>query len=112
MINMNSDIMPLDNQGYMALDRQKLRPLSTNGAQSTENLKKISQDFESVFLSQMFTEMFKGLGSDKMFGGGQSEETYRSMLLDNYAKQIVKHGGIGIADSVMRTLIHQQENIS
>lgn len=74
--------------------------------------KKAAQNFEQVFLSQMFGHMFSGLGSDSMFGGGHGEEMFRPMLIDEYSKSIVKHGGLGIADAVMHTLISQQEKSS
>ncbi len=77
-----------------------------------DGIKKVAQNFESVFLSQMFGEMFKGVGSDSLFGGGQGEEMFRSLLIDEYGKSVVKRGGLGITDAVMRTLIRQQEKKS
>ncbi len=71
--------------------------------------KKAAQSFEAVFLSQMFGHMFDGVGKDSLFGGGQGEEMFRPMLLDEYGKLVAKKGGVGIADAVMRTLISQQE---
>ncbi len=72
-------------------------------------LKATAQSFESVFLSQMFSQMFQDVGTDSLFGGGHGEEMFRSLMLDEYAKQVAKKGGLGIADSVMRQLIRQQE---
>ncbi len=71
--------------------------------------KKAAQSFEAVFLSQMFGQMFEGIGKDKMFGGGPGEEMFRSLLIDEYGKSVAKRGGVGIADAVMRSLISQQE---
>ena len=72
--------------------------------------KKAAQSFEAMFMSQMFGHMFEGVGKDTLFGGGAGEEMFRPMLFDEYGKLVAKKGGIGIADSVMRTLISQQEN--
>ena len=72
-------------------------------------IKKSSEEFEAVYLSQMFNHMFSGIKSDAMFGGGHGEEMFQSMMIDDYSKQIVKHGGIGIASAVMRTMISEQE---
>jgi Rod binding domain-containing protein len=44
-----------------------------------------------------------------MFSGGQSEETYRGLLIDEYGKEIARAGGIGIADSIARQMILMQE---
>lgn len=71
--------------------------------------KKAAQSFEAVFLSQMMGHMFEGVGKDSLFGGGAGEEMFRPMLFDEYGKLMAQKGGIGIADTVMRTLIKQQE---
>ncbi len=68
-----------------------------------------AQEFEGVFLSQFLGAMFEGLSTDGPFGGGQGEQMFRSMMLDQYGKQIVAQGGIGIADSVTRELLKTQE---
>lgn len=71
--------------------------------------RKSAQDFESFFASQVLEQMFSGVKTDSMFGGGHGEEIFRSLLLDAYGKQIATHSGFGIADSIMRTLTSQQE---
>jgi flagellar protein FlgJ len=71
--------------------------------------KKAAQDFEAVFLSQMLSHMFAGIKSDKVFGGGPSEDMYRSMMVQEYGKVLAQAGGVGIADSVMREMIRIQE---
>lgn len=75
-------------------------------------LRQAAEEFEATFLSQMFSHMFENIKTDSLFGGGHGEEMFRSMLIDGYAQEIVKKGGIGIADSVMRTLLTQQEKSS
>ena len=66
-------------------------------------------DFESVFLSQMFSQMFTGMDGEGPFGGAGGAGVWRSFLTDEYAKSFAKAGGIGIADHVYRSLIAQQE---
>ena len=68
-----------------------------------------ARDFEQVYLSKMLNQMFAGLTTDGPFGGGQAEETWRGLLVDEYATTIAKAGGIGIADAVYRDLIALQE---
>jgi flagellar protein FlgJ len=67
-----------------------------------------SQDFESMFLNSMLSQMNTGVGEGP-FNGGQAAKTWRSLLTDEYAKNFSKAGGIGIADSVYKELIAQQE---
>jgi Rod binding domain-containing protein len=71
--------------------------------------KKAAQDFESVFVSQMLGQMFSGLATDGPFGGGEGEAMFRSLMLDEYGKQITAQGGIGLADAVTRQLLKHQE---
>lgn len=71
--------------------------------------KKAAQDFEGVFVSQMLGQMFSGISTDSMFGGGQGEEMFRSLMLDEYGKQIAAQGGIGIASNVTAELLKHQE---
>ena len=78
-------------------------------AQKRAAIGKASQDFESSFLSNMLGQMFEGLQTDGPFGGGQGEAMFRSMMTDEYSKQIVAQGGFGLAASVQRELLKTQE---
>ncbi|MGE4526866.1 MAG: rod-binding protein [Rhodospirillaceae bacterium] len=84
------------------------RARASKGA-SREQVAQVSQDFEAMFLSQMFQFMFEGLSADPEFGGGNAETMYRSLMIDEYGKQVAKSGGLGIADAVSRTLLAAQE---
>ena len=68
-----------------------------------------AQDFESQFLSSMFQSMFKGPKTDETFGGGQGEEMFRSLLVDQYGQEMTRSGGIGLADTVYSEIIKLQE---
>jgi peptidoglycan hydrolase FlgJ len=71
--------------------------------------KKASQDFEAVFLNQMFQHMFTGIDGEGPFGGGVGVSVWRSFLTEQYAKSFAKSGGIGLADHVYRSLMAHQE---
>jgi Rod binding domain-containing protein len=66
-------------------------------------------DFEAMFLSTMFNHMFTSIDGEGPFGGGGAGGVWRSFLGEEYAKSFAKAGGIGLADSVYRSLIAQQE---
>ena len=78
-------------------------------AEKRAAIAKTSQDFESSFLSNMLGQMFEGVSTDAPFGGGQGEAMFRSMMTDEYSKQIVAQGGFGLAASVQRELLKGQE---
>lgn len=67
-----------------------------------------AKEFEAVYISQMLTPMFDGLETDGMFGGGNAESIYRSMMIDEYGKMIAQNGGIGLADAVKAQMIEMQ----
>lgn len=77
--------------------------------QSPEQMRETAQAFEASFLSQMLKPMFEGLETDGPFGGGEGEATWRSFLIDAMAKQAVKAGGVGLADTVMSEMLKMQE---
>lgn len=72
-------------------------------------IRKAADEFENVFVSQMLGHMFDGIEVDETFGGGHGEEMFRSMLTEQYAKQVNHRGGFGIADQVYRELLRAQE---
>ena len=72
--------------------------------------KAAAQDFEAVFLNNMFQQMFTAIKGEGPFGGDGATGVWRSFLTDAYAKSFAKAGGIGIADQVYRSLISLQES--
>jgi Rod binding domain-containing protein len=68
-----------------------------------------AKDFEALFISQMVEQMFGESGGESAFGSGESDEVYKSLMVQEYGKMITKSGGIGIADYVKRELLKQQE---
>lgn len=79
------------------------------GAATRETLRKKASEFEEVFIGQMLTPLFEGIEVDDTFGGGHGEDMFRSMLTQEYAKQVNRRGGFGLADSVYRELLRAQE---
>ncbi len=76
--------------------------------QAQKKAKGAAQDFEAMFLNTMFSQMTSGIKGDGPFGDTPGTGVWRSMLTDEYSKTFAKAGGVGIADSVYRTLIMQQ----
>lgn len=70
-----------------------------------EDLKKVSQDFEALFLKKLFDEMDKTVDrKNSLFDGGNAEEIFRGMLNDERAKSISKSGGIGLSELIYKQL--------
>ena len=67
-----------------------------------------AQAFESQFMSSMLGTMFEGVSTEAPFGGGEAEGAFKSFLMDAFAKQMTKAGGIGITASVQREMLKMQ----
>jgi peptidoglycan hydrolase FlgJ len=99
--------LAIDLSGASAAPAAGLARKGTAG--SHEKARAAAQDFEAVFLNQMMSHMFTGIGDQGPLGGGPGAGVWRSFLTDEYAKSFARAGGIGIADDVYRSLIAQQE---
>lgn len=74
-----------------------------------DRLRAQAQDFEAQFVNSMFQQMYSGVEGDGPFGNSTGVGPWRSFLTEEYAKNFVKRGGIGIADSVYKSLLSMQE---
>jgi Rod binding domain-containing protein len=95
-----------------ALADGKMKALRGAGAAKAldpKAVKKTAEEFETVFLEQMFNHMFSTVGVDGVTGGGMGEESARSMLVNAYAKNVVKAGGIGLAPAIASEIVKIQE---
>ena len=71
-------------------------------------IEKTAKDFESSFLSVMFTQMFKDVGAEAPFNGGHGEAAFKSFMSDAMAKQVSKAGGVGLSDRVAQEMLKLQ----
>ena len=78
-------------------------------AANTAKARKTATEFESMFLESSLDRLTQSEGTDGPLGeNGTGGGVYRSMLTKEYAGQIVKSGGVGIADSVFREIMKMQ----
>ncbi len=105
------DTQTLNAQFSASMDAAAARKTMPQQARSVEQARKVAQDFEAMFVSQMMQHMFSGLDeTGGYFGGGHAEAMFRPMLVDEYSKMLTKRpGGIGLADQVMASLLQSQE---
>jgi peptidoglycan hydrolase FlgJ len=69
-----------------------------------------ARDFEAVFISQMFEQMFAEVKTDGLGGGGSGERIFRSLMIQEIGRQMADQGGMGLSDTVKRELIALQEH--
>jgi flagellar protein FlgJ len=87
-IDLMSALGPLSAERMRAGDQAK---------PSGKALEKACRDFESLFVNYLMQEMRKTIPEDTLFGGGQAEKIYSSMLDSEVSKTISQQRSIGLA---------------
>lgn len=98
----------------MSISSSMAAPVSYNNPlnmppKSPDKTAAAAKQFEAVFLSEMMSHMFEGVKTDPEFGGGQGEDMFKSLLVNEYGKQMANAGGIGIADQLQKMMIQMQQ---
>jgi len=65
------------------------------------------REFESIFVNMMLKEMRGTVEKSGLIDGGQAEEIFSDMLYDEYAKDMTRAAGFGLADAVYMELSRQ-----
>ncbi len=84
-------------------------PQISAAAKNKQQIAKAASEFEAVFLNDVMQKMFSGISTDGLFGGGNAESMFRSMLIEQYAKDLSARGGIGINSALQTQIIRMQE---
>jgi flagellar protein FlgJ len=84
-------------------------PAPSTGS-TTARVAKAAEDFTAVALGEMLKPMFDTTDrSQDLFGGGQGEQAWRPMMVDEIAKSIARQGGLGLSAPVAQAMLHMQE---
>lgn len=76
---------------------------ATPVSQNDKALRQAAEKIEASFLAEMLKSA--GLGkTSAQFGGGAGEDQFSSFLVQEQAMQMVKAGGIGLAESLFHSL--------
>jgi Rod binding domain-containing protein len=72
---------------------------------------KAAQDFEAMAIGELLKPMFDTVDTaNSFFGGGAGEEAWKPMLVQEIARQIAAHGGLGLAGPVYDAMLRMQES--
>ena len=71
-----------------------------------------AEELEGIFLNTLVKEMFSSVGKQEGFNGGFAEETWRGMQAEQYAGELAKNGGLGLAHSLVSDLLAVQQTAS
>lgn len=109
-IAINNDINSVMAKAQVDKAEQLKKSLESNSKSSEDkDLKKVSQDFESIFINMMLKTMrstiVEGGFIEKSFG----TKAYESMLDEEMSKEMAKSGGLGISEMVYKSLVRRTE---
>ncbi len=80
----------------------KMENLSRKASKDDAKLRKVCNEFESIFINQMYKSMRKAIktGSKPLLHGGMGEEIFKDMLYEKYSLMTAKTNSLGIADMI------------
>ena len=88
--------------------RRKDPSANIAGVHTRAEAERVAGEFEHMFIAQMLQPMFAGVTTEAPFGGGQGEEMFKPMLIDEYAKAVSSRGGLGVKDAVLKEILRLQ----
>lgn len=71
-------------------------------------LKQAAQEFEAIFIQQMFKEMRKTVPHEGLIDSDNASDTYNQLQDMEAARIAARQGGIGLADLMMQQLMKDQ----
>lgn len=78
-----------------------------------DKLKKTAQDFETMFLENVYDRVTANLGEGGLLGSnGAGSDIWRGMLTQQYAKATSQSGGVGLSDDIYAALLKLQSGHS
>lgn len=84
-------------------DIPQIRSASSVLSARDRTLRDAAEKMEAGFLAEMLQAA--GLGkTSEQFGGGAGEDQFSSLLVQEQAMQMVKSGGIGLAEAIFNSL--------
>ncbi len=104
--------MKINSTDMTQLESLNGRPLKVGGAPADKEAvlaKKVGREFEALFVGLMLKSMRSTVGKDLLAGKENNEETYRSLLDQEYAKAVAEQGGLGLAKVIERQLLKRQQ---
>ncbi|NIJ20811.1 Rod binding domain-containing protein [Sphingomonas naasensis] len=80
-------------------------PVRAVNPKNTETAK----EFEAMFLGQMTKMMLESVQKGDNFNGGAGEEMFQGVLAEKLGTEIANRGGIGLAPSVLDSILKLQQ---
>ena len=72
-----------------------------------QKLKQVTQQFEAIFIQQIFKEMRNTIPTGGVLERSNADDIYTQLQDAEAAKEMARHGGIGLTDLMMRQLLQE-----
>lgn len=90
----------------MDVDQVAVPPATVT--QDIDRMREVASELEATFLAEMLKQARFGEARGA-FGGGEGEEQFSSMLRMEHARALAERGGIGLAETIFRSLLQRAE---
>lgn len=76
---------------------------------ANQKMEKVAKEFESLYVYQMLQETQPKVDLDNDFMGGEVEQTFRPILNQYLAEEIVESGGVGLKENIIKQMQKYEE---
>ncbi len=105
MLNKESSFQEQLKAATDKLDSKKITTMTAEEvAQRNKEIREASVQLEALLLKMMYTEMWKTVPKDELFGESNAMDIYRDMYNEEITKKAAEGGGIGLADYIYNQL--------
>ena len=82
-----------------------------SGAMPDARVQKTAEDFTASALAALLAPIFGSVDeTGGQFGGGAGEAAFRPMLVQEYATELARQGGLGLTADVAHSVLQMQES--
>lgn len=95
--------MKIDGQARM-LAAQALQKPAAGAGNDLQRMKQTAQDFEAIFVQQVFKGMKQTIPDGGLLPRGQAEEIYSDLQDMEAARQLARQGGVGLTEMLLEQM--------
>ena len=95
-----SEITALSNVSVNDMNAERFAQVNQTPPQDIEEVKKLSKEFESIFMEIVLKSMRDSVEKSKFIDGGNGEQIFQSMLDTEYAKNLANQNMTGLSTSI------------
>ena len=85
---------------------------SATGDKQTSELKKVSQEFESIFIAQLLKVMRETIEESGLMDGGFGKSIYTDLFDQEVSRNMAKRGVLGLSDMLYKNLADENSQVS